>query len=122
MFIGVDIEDISRFENRTLENDLKFLERIFTSNELNYCYKQKKYAPSLTARFCAKEAVIKALSGFYDKFISYNDIEILNHSNGAPYVNMLVQDLNHVNISLSISHEKDKAIAFAVINQGDKNV
>ena len=30
MFIGVDIEDVSRFQNKTLENDSKFLKRIFT--------------------------------------------------------------------------------------------
>ena len=67
MFIGVDIEDISRFNNKTLENDSVFLEKIFTQNELEYCYKQKNYASSLAARFCAKEAVIKALSGFIDR-------------------------------------------------------
>ena len=39
--IGVDIEDISRFLSKTLENDSKFLYRIFTQNEIDYCFQAK---------------------------------------------------------------------------------
>lgn len=115
MNTGIDIEDISRFKNKTLEKDLKFLQRIFTKNELDYCFKNKNKEAHLCARFCAKEAVIKALSGLYDKNVSYNKIEILKHPNGAPYINILVDELKKYNFSLSLSHEKDKAIAFVII-------
>ena len=47
--VGVDIEDISRFENKSNA----FLEKIFTKNELEYCLSQKKYQEKLCARFCA---------------------------------------------------------------------
>ena len=115
MFIGVDIEDVSRFKNKNLESDSKFLKRIFTQNELDYCFKNKNSSQSLTARFCAKEAVVKALSGYYDEVISYNKIEILKYPNGAPYVNILVNELKKLDFKLSLSHEKDKAIAFVVV-------
>ena len=62
MYIGIDIEDVSRFENKEIDKDSKFLSRIFTQNELEYCFKNKNYAQSLSARYCAKEAVVKALS------------------------------------------------------------
>ena len=39
--IGVDIEDNSRFENKTLKKDEKFLRKIFTQNELDYCYQKR---------------------------------------------------------------------------------
>ena len=115
MNIGCDIEDISRFNNKTLEKDEKFLNRIFTKNELDYCFSKKDPAPYLCARFCAKEATIKALGGFYQKFISYNEIEILKKENGAPYINILIDELKKHKFNLTLSHEKEKAIAFVII-------
>ena len=47
--------------------------------------------------------------------ISYNKIEILKYPNGAPYVNILVDELKKLDFKLSLSHEKDKAIAFVVV-------
>lgn len=113
--VGVDIEDISRFSNKTLENDSKFLSRIFTQNELDYCFKNSNPAPSLTARFCAKEAAVKALSNLYSGVIGYSKIEILKKENGSVCINILIDELKKYNFSLSISHEKDKAIAFVVV-------
>ena len=113
--VGIDIEDISRFENRTLESDSKFLERIFTKNELDYCFKNSNPAPHLTARYCAKEAVVKALSNLYPNVISYSKIEILKNPNGSVYINILIDELKKYNYSLSISHEKQKAIAMVVV-------
>lgn len=109
--VGVDIEDISRFENK----DPKFLFRIFTENELEYCFKNKNPHPHLCARFCAKEAVVKALSSIYFKKIPYSKIEILKRDNGAPYINILIDELKKYKYSLSISHEKEKAVAFVVV-------
>lgn len=115
MNIGVDIEDIKRFEEKTLEKDSAFLERIFTEKELKYCFQFNRPAPHLAARFCAKEAVVKAVSNIYKNTVSYNKIEILNYDNGAPYINIHVDDLKKYNFSVSLSHEKDKAIAFVTV-------
>ena len=115
LLTGVDIEDISRFSGKTLENDSKFLYRIFTQNEIDYCFKNSNPAPHLAARYCAKEAVVKALSSLYNKTIGYSNIEILKNENGSVFVNMLINELKEYNFSLSISHEKDKAIAFVVV-------
>ena len=115
MFVGVDIESISRFENKTLENDKHFLERIFTPNELDYSFQSKQSAKHLAARFCAKEAVYKALSNLItDGTIEFKNIEIINNENGSPYVKLHDERFN-VNIALSLSHDKDKAIAFVVV-------
>ena len=43
MKIGCDIEENSRFEGKTLENDEKFLKRIFSEAELSYCFSKKNY-------------------------------------------------------------------------------
>ncbi len=115
MNIGCDIEEISRFKNKTLEKDSCFLYRIFTQKELDYCFKNKNSAPHLAARFCAKEAVVKALDGVYDKVVSYNKIEILNNPSGSPYINVLIDELKKYKFKVSLSHEKNKAIAFVII-------
>ena len=75
--VGVDIEEISRFENKTIENDFHFLNKIYTENELDYCFSNAQPARHLAARFCAKEAVVKALSNILNKNLSYSQIEIL---------------------------------------------
>ncbi len=113
--IGIDIEDVSRFQNKTLEKDLNFLKRIFTDNELEYCFKNINPAPHLAARYCAKEAVVKALSALYDKVIGYSKIEVLKNENGSVYINILIDELKKYRYLLSISHEKEKAIAFVVV-------
>ncbi len=110
--VGVDIEDISRFENKTLEKDSHFLNKIFTKKELDYCFSNSMPAKHLAARFCAKEAVVKALSSILEKNISYSNIEILKKENGAPYVNLIGCSEN-IEISISLSHDREKAIAFA---------
>lgn len=113
--VGVDIEDISRF----IDKDEAFLNRIYTVRELNYCAKYKNPAPHLAVRFCAKEAVVKALSTIYDKLIPYSKIEIINLENGAPSVNINIEELKDIEISVSLSHEKQKAIAFIVAKKGE---
>ena len=112
--IGVDIEEINRFEN--MENINKFLNKIFTANEIKYCYSKKNPYPSLTARFCGKEAVVKALSQYNIK-IPLNQIEILKSPNGSPFVRILNGNSNEFNIKISLSHSKEIAIAFAIITE-----
>ncbi len=112
---GIDIEDISRFEGKTLENDSKFLNRVFTESELDYCFSSKNPAPRLAARYCAKEAAVKALSNLHDGTIGYSKIEVLKRENGSVYLNILIDELKKYNYSLSISHDKDKAIASVIV-------
>lgn len=113
--IGVDIEDISRFKDKTEKNSVKFLKKIYTKKELDYCFKNKNSAQHLAARFCAKEAVIKAASKLFENKLKYSQIEILNDSKGCPYVNILNIENKNLKIELSLSHEKEKAIAFVII-------
>ncbi len=111
MNIGVDIEDISRFEDKSQA----FLEKVFTKNEQEYCNSKKKAAQHYAVRFCAKEAVIKALSGFSVKDVFFEDIEIYHDENQCPQVRLLKKVEHEFKIKLSVSHDKTKAVAFAVI-------
>ena len=110
--IGTDIEQISRFNNKTLDNSYDFLKRIFTEKELNYSFKHKDYARHLCARYCAKEAIVKALSAFDIKDVHYIDIEILNKGSGEPYAT--VKKYPNIKLKLSLSHAKEYAVAFTI--------
>jgi holo-[acyl-carrier protein] synthase len=55
---GIDIVEIPRFEKALSRWGERFLERVYTANELTICQGR---VPELAARFAAKEAVMKAL-------------------------------------------------------------
>ena len=57
---GTDIETIDRFRKFKNRND-SFLKKVFTSEELKYCFSHQDAAPHLAVRFSGKEAMIKAL-------------------------------------------------------------
>lgn len=112
--IGCDIEENSRFENKSSE----FLDRIFTKNEQEYCLKSKNYAQHLCARFCAKEAIVKALSEFDINDVYYSDIEILNRENCAPVAK--IEKYQNIKVKISLSHCKTHSIANVLLVKEDK--
>jgi holo-[acyl-carrier protein] synthase len=58
--VGIDLLDIARLE-RALERRPRLAERVFTDDERSYAEARAHPARHLAARFCAKEAVVKAL-------------------------------------------------------------
>ncbi len=115
MEIGVDIEDIGRFAKLDFKNDRAFFEKIFTEKEIEYCVSKANPCRHFAARFAGKEAVIKALQM---KGVEYKDIEILNDLKGVPRVRVNLKNgggkINKC-LRISLSHCKDKAIAFVVL-------
>ena len=116
--VGNDIIEVNRIKE-TIENlNEKFLNRIYTNNEIEYCEKKKltKYQ-HYAARFAGKEAVFKAISNLLEnKFdIEWKDIEIINDENGKPFVNLLNSKLTNIKIDISLSHINEYAIATAVV-------
>ena len=112
--IGVDIEEISRFK-KVLTNK-NFLNKVFSKKEIKYCFAKKRPEEHLAARFAAKEAIIKAVSGkSRRKILLYNKIEVINDKNNAPRI--IIKDVNFTKktIKISMSHCEDKAIALAII-------
>ncbi len=108
MAIGVDIEDIERFKGKSED----FLNRVFTDVELEYCLKYSKPESHLAARFCAKEAVVKALTALNIENISYKDIEVFHNEKHCPQIRILKPIDKKIIFQLSLSHDRTKAIAF----------
>lgn len=115
---GVDIEDVASFRNLDLRRDSRFLHRIFSDEEIAYCFSFADPAPHLAARFCAKEAVAKALSGFLTETVAYREIDILADNLGRPSVRMGGANARKLCCKVSLSHCDDKAIAFAIVVTG----
>lgn len=111
MAIGVDIEDIERFKDKSQE----FLDRIFTKNEQDYCFSKPKPESHFAVRFCAKEAVIKALSALNVLHPRLSQIEVFHDENKFPRVKILDTKYANLTIDISLSHDKTKAIAFCTI-------
>ncbi len=112
--VGIDIEIIKRFKKYSLENDIDFLETIYTNEELEYCFLQKFPERHLAVRFCAKEAYIKALPEI-NQDVKFNEINIVKQEKGKPQINC--EKFPNQKCHLSLSHEKDKAIAIVYIEE-----
>jgi holo-[acyl-carrier protein] synthase len=112
--IGTDIVEIDRIA-RSVENP-RFRARVFTEAEREYCDAftgAERYA----GRFAAKEAIGKALGAG----LSWHDVEILRAENGAPVVHLqgeAARRLGDGRVHVSISHSRNHAVAFAVVEDG----
>ncbi len=119
--IGVDIVEIRRIRE-ILAKDNGFLEKIFTSNEIEYLMRRNLRPEYVAGRFAAKEAVSKALGTGFRGF-SFRDIIIENSTLGKPIVTLkgkarvIANKTGNTNIHLSISHGEDNAIAYAVLEE-----
>lgn len=115
--IGIDIEDVARFEGKNAENSQPFLQKIFTTRELAYCFSKVSPAPHLAARYAGKEAVVKALATIGEGLVTildYRRIEIVNNPQGIAVVKLGTHLRGNFKIFVSLSHCKDKAICFAI--------
>ena len=113
---GVDLIEISRVEGAISRHGKHFLERIFTSAELELCSKRVE---SLAGRFAAKEAVAKALGcGIGD--VAWTEIEVLGDKQNAPVLHLYSaalqksDELGLTSWSVSLSHSQSHAVAFVV--------
>lgn len=112
---GVDIIEIERIRDSIEDIGERFLERVFTEKEIQYCESRKgqKYQ-HYAGRFAAKEAALKAISTELDNkySVSWKDFEIINDGQGRPQIKILnVNAENIESIDVSISHCKLYAIA-----------
>ncbi len=119
---GVDIVEIARIQKALLRYQATFLDRVFTVMEQEICRgKGKGATASYAARFAAKEAVAKALGTGIGSGAAFTDIEIRQGPSGAPFA-ILYRDakktyegMGGIDLSISLSHERQYAIAQAVI-------
>jgi holo-[acyl-carrier protein] synthase len=116
---GVDLVEIERLRVAIERHGARLLQRVFTQAELQAAQGR---AESLAARFAAKEAVAKALgTGIWRSGICWTDIEVTKEiATGAPQLALYGEAAARAGVlglrewSISLSHDRERAVAFAV--------
>jgi len=117
---GIDMVECSRLQGAIDRHGQKFLQRVFTQGELDYCMRRKRRIEHLAGRFAAKEAVLKVLGTGWRNGIRWTDVEVLNAPSGQPHVSLtgrcrqIAREIGLESILISISHIHSHAIASAV--------
>ena len=121
--VGVDIVKIDRMERIMNKSGERFLNKVFTSNERKYIDSKRKNLATISGIFASKEAVSKLLGTGIGK-ISWREIEVAHDDQGKPFIifhgnaYIRMKDMCISTIHLTITHEREYAIAFA-IGEGD---
>lgn len=119
--IGIDLVKIGRMKEAVDRWGKRFLDKIFTEDEVAYCYEKQEPYLSLAVRFAAKEALIKAIGS--EVFVPLTDIEVVNNKNGRPSISAkgklqeFFKKKAIKNCHLSLSHEKEFGIAHVVLEK-----
>ena len=118
--VGIDVIEIDRVGEvlaRILE---RFLARVYTPEEIQYCQRRKQATQHFAGRWAAKEAILKALGTGWRRGISWRDIDVRNEPSGKPTVAVrggakdVIEQLGIAEIQISISHCRSHATAFAI--------
>jgi holo-[acyl-carrier protein] synthase len=121
--LGVDMVEVARIRKTLTKFGPRFLQRVFTRGEQDYCNRKAHPEQSLAARFAAKEAVLKAVGTGLSGGIRWTDVEVVNAPSGKPEVklgNTLVRRIGNKKVLLSITHTKELAIAQAILMRDDE--
>jgi holo-[acyl-carrier protein] synthase len=118
---GIDLVDCRRLEASLERFGQKFLDRVFTPAEQQYCQtRRKSRVQSLAGRFAVKEAVLKVLGTGWRGGIAWTDIEVRNEPSGQPLVSLhgecktIAAARGIEEIHISISHIDTHAIGSAI--------
>ena len=116
---GTDIIEIQRIRDSIERLGKKFIDKIFTMDEVAYCEsKGRQKFQHYAARFAAKEAAFKAISeSLNNKYeLDWKDYEVAYDHDSRPYLKIIgLKDNNIENIDISLSHCKEYAIACVTV-------
>lgn len=122
--LGVDMIEIARVRRALLRHGDRFLARIFTPAEIAYCARRRDPAPSLAARFAAKEAFAKAAPAGAGP--TWREVEVVigggeeggENASGKPELQVsprLAALIGDRRILVSLTHSRDLAMAAVII-------
>jgi holo-[acyl-carrier protein] synthase len=119
--IGVDIVEIKRLREVLERQQDRFIRRVFTEVEQEFCVAHRDPVPHYAARFAAKESLFKALGTGWAKGVSWKDAEVVRAAMQAPRLALhgqaekLSQALGVNAVHLSLSHSNDSAVAVVIL-------
>ena len=125
---GVDIVSVERLEEAARRHGDRFLDRIFTPGEREYCESKRYKFEHYAVRFAAKEAMMKAMEIRRQNRFRFREIEVARRPTGKPEIKMSSESRSRFGlpaesqIELSMAHERKFAVSFVVLILPDRNI
>jgi holo-[acyl-carrier protein] synthase len=119
--IGVDLVSIARMRGVIERWQERFLERVFTEQEIAYCRARRDPVPHFAARFAAKEAGLKALGTGLRLGVTWRELEVRRERGQAPVLVLhgrsreIGRSRGGSRMLLALTHEGEYALAQAML-------
>jgi holo-[acyl-carrier protein] synthase len=118
---GIDIAEVDRIGQSIERFGRRFLERVFTPDEIRYCESKANKSERYAGRFAAKEAAMKAIGTGWKLGVTWQDVEVRRAPGGRPTIAFhnkaaeFFHKLGAARAHLSITHTKDSAMAQVIL-------
>jgi holo-[acyl-carrier protein] synthase len=118
---GIDIAEVERISSSIQRFGRRFVERVFTPEEIRYCESKANKAERYAGRFAAKEAAMKAIGTGWSRGVTWHDVEVQRLPGRRPTIAFhnkaaeFFRSLGGVRAHLSITHTKDSAMAQVIL-------
>lgn len=117
MGLGIDATDIPRIRRTFDQYGERFLNRVFTPDEIAYCLRRRDPVPHLAGRFAAKEAGMKAIGTGHTRGVLWRHVEVVRRPDGPPQLKFHGAAARHAaalggtRTLLTITHSESLAFA-----------
>ncbi len=121
--LGIDIAEVDRIESAIRRYGQRFLQRVFTAAEIDYCQSKANAFERFAGRFAAKEAAMKAIGTGWKRGVTWRDFEVVRESSGRPVLRFsgvaagFAERLGVTRALVSITHTATEAIAQVILEQ-----
>jgi holo-[acyl-carrier protein] synthase len=118
--IGTDIVECLRIAQMIERHGELFIQRVYTTQEIEYCSSRRAATQHYAGRWAAKEAVLKAMGTGWIRGISWRDVAVHNSTSGQPCVVLaggareVCEQRGIADMLISISHCRSHATAYAI--------
>ena len=118
---GIDIAEVPRIAASIERFGRRFVERVFTPDEIRYCESKANKAERYAGRFAAKEAAMKALGTGWSRGVTWQDVEVQRVPGGRPTMVFhgkaaeFFRQLGAARAHLSITHTQESAMAQVIL-------
>lgn len=119
--LGADVVEVSRIRGVLERQGERFLERVFTQEEREYCFRMAHPHKHLAARFAAKEAVSKCFTTGIGAELGWRSVSVYHGERNEPHVRLdekgkaLLRETGATHVVVSLSHTDTVAMAVAAL-------
>jgi holo-[acyl-carrier protein] synthase len=121
--LGIDIAEVDRIESAIRRYGQRFLQRVYTAAEIDYCQSKANAFERFAGRFAAKEAAMKAIGTGWKRGVRWRDFEVVREASGRPVIRFsgvaagFAERLGTKRALVSITHTATQAIAQVILEQ-----